>query len=527
MSDTTKQKTDEDTAELGSVLQLSPHAPTDKLDVVSRGKDGVEYISLDEVYEVNGQEAFQVLAANCREYNKTKRLHKSGFNALRLSGMEGLVPGYDRLNTIKGGESWIDTFKKGFVYIIKGVKRFVIMVIDWVVLKVRTLLGFEKTEKELAIEARYSSAVMAGLNMILNDIGKTEGVIVDSEELFANLPANVTSGVAFELVHNKTKSVLAQLETLKAIQADLESTDKLLQTSFMTARASRSRYQQAIRKLQAAYKDQNTFSLADIVEFNTTIDKEMFEYLDTTSLSEKLSSLVEQVYGITLGNVGIDKAFKDDLRKHRETLNSTVSVKVTPNQYAQYRELTNNFTEVLIKTSNAKFDPSVLADFKDLIQVSDAEMIDNILAIAPGYSILGTTYAGYAARVSEYTATLEHLITIVSQVRRSIAGAVRWATKVDKMMIGYIARDVDMILGQHKANLSKETRNTLESLDDEGNPRDSVLNIDYEGMFITKHPYYAGIVNTYRQYAQNFRRDAKIFDTVNDGLRKLGFKKSI
>lgn len=527
MSEEKKQKTDDDTAELGSVLQLSPHTPTSKLNVISRGEDGTEYISLDDVFEVNGQEALQVLAANCREYNKNKRLHQSGFSALLISGTEGLVPGYDRLNTIKGGESWLEALKKGFVIIIKAAKRFILAVIDWVILKIKTILGFNKTEKELVIVAEMTEGVKQALVSFLGDIAKTEKHRLDTEELFANLPPAVTTIEAFSIVQNKTKTVLEQMDILNGFQTELVDAEKAIYDASNNARTSRARYQQAIRKLRDAFKDKETFSNADILEFTNAIDKEMIEYLNPDKMTQMLKTIVDKVYGIDLGNVGLDKSFKDKLREHRESLNATAGVRVTPEQYEQYRKYTASFAKILMQATQDRIDPASLASIKDLIEVGDAELLDNIQAIAPGSSILGTSYTAYAARIAEYSATLEYLITIVGQVRRSLAGAVNWANKVDKLMISYITKDISTIVKLHEQYLTDETRNLFDVVNDKGETVDSIMTASYDEMLITKHKYYGGFLLTYRGLAADFRKRNKVFDVINTQLRKLGIRQGI
>ena len=523
-----KQVKDDDSVELGTVLQLSPHTPTNKVDIITRGKGGEEYVSLDDVFTVTGQEAFQVLAANCREYLKNKRLAPSGFAALKISGCEGLVPGYDRFNTVKGGESFIEALKKGFLIVIKSVKKFCLAVIDWIMLRIRTLLGFEKTEKELAIQAEISESLKTELAVLLGHIGNVEGVKIDSEELYAALPGVYTDKEAFTIISNGAKSTVEQLENMLGAQGELEKAEKIILASGNAARLSRSRYQQANRKLAAAFKDKNTFSQADILEYRHALDKEVLEELDTTAMVDMVKGLVERVWGIDLGGIGVDKEFKDTINKNRDKLNQLQSVKVPAEVYEDYRKFSKNFARIMLSATRVTYDANQLAQLKDLIEIKDAELIQAIEAFMPSSGVLVPTYSAYAGVISQYVSTLEHLINIVGQVRRSVAGVVNWANKVDKLMIAYISKDLKTMISAQEETLPADAIARVTEYDKDGNVIGINMDVDYDALFIAKHPKFAAAINTYRGKTGEFRKKyARPINTINAELKKLGVSQGI
>lgn len=523
MSEEVKQVKDDETAELGSVLQLSPHTPTNKTSNITRSEDGKEYISLDDVYEVTGGESFQVLAQNCRQWLKNKRLHQSGFNALMISGVEGLVPGYDRMNAVKGGESFLETLKKGFITIVKAVKKFVIMVVDWAVLRIRTLLGFEKTERELAIQADLSEDIKKELINILGDLGSGEKVKLDLDELYGHMPGNLTNIDAFTIIQNKNKTVLEQVETLEGIHTELDKAEKLILSAGANARRSASRYQQANSKLKKAFADKESFTMADIIEYRHTLDKEIMEELNAQPMLDLVSSLVEKVWGVELGEMGLDTAFKETLKKNQEKLAAISAVKIPEDLYARYRQMSENMGKAMLKATNVRFDQNQLNHLKDLIDIKDAELVQAVEAFEPGTGALVPTYAAYTQSVSNYVTILEHLINIVGQVRRSVAGVVNWANKVDKMMIAYLSRDVATILETQSQLLSDKQIARVVEKDAEGNAIDSLLNIDYDKLFVAKHPSFSVAMLTYRSKTGELRKKhKKSIETINELLRKLG-----
>ncbi|AEV89539.1 putative virion structural protein [Pseudomonas phage OBP] len=516
------QKTDSESVELGSVLQLHPHKPTTKVNTVDR-KDGEEYISLDDVYEVTGQESLQILAANCREFMNNKRLAPSGYTVLLLAGNESMIPGYDRYNAVKGGEGFLEALKKGFVIIIKNAKRFIIAVIDWGVARLRALLAFEKTEKELAIIASVSKEVKTKLLGILSELADGEKVPFDTAELYAALPGNITSTDAFSIVRGGiNKGITAQMKNFQSVVKDLDAASQLMIRAGMDAKNSRSRYQMAVRKLRQAFRDRESFSAADVTEFRHAIDKELVEALNPEPMRDMLDKIITRVYDIDLGNIGLDGAFKDNLRKQREELTKTVQVKVTPEEYEEYRGIASNLAVTMLKQSSDRFDANQLAVLKDALEVKDAELIEEIQNAFPEHGVLSTSYTAYAAHISEYVSTMEYLVNVCGNVRRSIASIINWGNKVDRLMFSYITKDISTILAAEDELLSKEKVDDLAAKDKDGKRVDSILNIDYDATFIAKHPVYGRAIQAYRFETSKLRQKFKMIDEVNKLLKSIG-----
>lgn len=516
------QKTDSESVELGSVLQLHPHKPTTKVNTVDR-EDGKEYISLDDVYEVTGQEAIQLLAANCREYNKNKRLAPSGFHVLRLAGTESLIPGYDRYNAVKGGESWLEALKKGFIVIIKNAKRFIIAVIDWAVMRLRSLLAFEKTERELAIQAEIISLIKPKLGSLIAEIAEGEKVSFDVKEMYAAMPGNMTAVDAFSIIRGGiNKGITAQMKNFQSVAKDLDDATKLMIASGMDAKNSRSRYQMAVRKLRQAFRDTHSFSEADVTEFRHAVDKELISSLDPVPMREALDKIIKRVYDIDLGNIGLDGAFKDNLRKQREELNKVVPVKVSEEEYEEYKTIAANLSKIVLKQSSSRFDANQLAELKDALEVKDAELIDQIQTMFPEHGVLSTSYTAYAAHISEYVSTMEYLVNVCGNVRRSIASVINWGNKVDRLMFSYITKDISTILAAEDELLSKKTAEGLKSTSEKTGKVDSIMNVDATGEFISRHPIYGRFILGYRHETGKLRAKYKMIDEVNKLLKSIG-----
>lgn len=525
MSDENKG-TGDDSIELSTVVQLSPHTQRDKISTVDR-EDGKEYISLDETYEVTGQESIAIIAANCREYLSGQRLHRSGFEALMISGVESLMPGYDRYNGIKGGESFIGAIKNGIIVVVKAIKRFVISVVEWIVLRIRTILGFEKTERELQVVAELSDDVKKDLSAVLGNLVGSEKIDLDIAEFYAALPGSVTTTDAFNIIRNRNKTIIDQVEDLQKLQSDLDAAEESILQAGNFARQARSRYQIAIKKLRTAFKDTESFSMSDIIEFRTALDNEIGINLNPVPLRERVAELVDKAYGISLGEVGLDKAFKDNLRKRREELNVLIPVKVDPADYTRIKKVGAALGRLMLRSSHVKFDADALKELKSVIEVEDAELIKNIEAAFPDAGVLSMSYVNYSSSISEYTAALEYLVTISSQIRRSIAGIVNWSNKVDKLMVSYISKDLNSILKNENELLNDKVRGGIQITDANGDVVDSAFNINYDELFIAKHPYIGSALMSYRAKVGELRKQFKVLDRINVGLKKLGISARI
>ena len=517
--------TDDDSIDLSTVIQLSPHSPTDKVSVV-KGEEGQEYVSLDETYEVTGQESLGVLAANCREYLNNKRLHPSAFSVLMISGCEGLVPSYDRMNGVCGGESFLTTLKQGFIAIIKAAKKFLLAVIDWIVLRIRSLLGFEKTEKELAIVAEHSDDVKKSLVALLSSLIGADKVDLNVAEFYEALPGDLTQRDAFSIVYNRNKKAVDQVDTLASLQTRLEGIDTIIKNAGHDARQSRGRYQQAVAKLRAAWADQETFSNADVLEFRAMLDEEVAVKLNPTPIRKELSKIIDEAYDIDLGSIGADKAFKQNLSSHKDVLDKTIPVRVSADEYERVKNVSERMGTIMLKAAHP-FDAATLNFLKDVIEVKDAELIESIDNVFDKAAILKMSYTSYCSTINEYTWALNQLITISGNIRRSIANIVKWSTNVDKLLLTYLTKDIKTIINTEEELLNENGNKIAAVYNDKGQRVDTTSNLNYDEMFLAKHPYIGTALHTYRAKTGDLRKNFKIIERINGGLKSLGVQSRI
>lgn len=519
-------KTDDDSVELSTVLQLNTQRTTDQVSVVKRDGDEQALVSLDEAYEVTGQESLHILAANCREYLNNKRLHPSVNTVLMISGNESMIPAYDRMNAVIGGESFLAKLKQGFITVVKAAKKFLLAVVEWIITRIRVLLGFEKTERELAIVAEHSDDAKRELIALLSSLIGADKVNIDVAELYDALPGDLTQREAFSIVQGRNKKIIDQVDTLSQVQGRLEKIETLIKNAGHDARTSRGRYQQAVAKLRKAWKDQESFSSADVIEFRAMLDDEVAVKLNPGPIRQELADLVDMVYEIDLGGVGVDKAFKQNLSAHKDALAKTIPVRVSAEDYERVKMVASRMGTIMLKAQHP-FDPSTLASLKDVIDVSDAQLIESIDAVFDKAGILKLSYTSYCSLINEYTWSLNQLISISSNVRKSIANIVSWSTKVDKLMLTYLTKDLKTIINTEQELLNENGNQIAAVYNSSGERVDTTSNLNYSELFMSRHPVIGSALEVYRAKTGDLRKNFKIIERVNAGLKELGIQSRI
>lgn len=513
--------------ELGTVLELTEAGTKNVIVPVAKDEEGTEYVSLDELYETTGQESIAILGENCKAWGEAQRLSPSGFKVLKMAGFENMFPGYDKMNFIKGSESWLDTLKKGFIYIVKAVKKFIIAVVDWVVLKVKTIAGFGKTTKELEIVAEISDDVKIELNRLLKTVAGSENIDFDSVEFYSALPGSLSTRDAFTIIQSKNKNAIEQLESIVSAEKELSNAEEIIYKTANLARESKSRYSAAVSKLKKSLNS-NDLSNADILDFRHAIDKEIIETLDYAIIKETISSIMDKIYGIDLGRIGIDSAFKDSLKKQREELSKVSPVVVSEEQYDKYRKFSKQYRKIILKASTDRFDQESLKYIKDVVNVQDGELIDKINQLFPTAGVLTTSYTNYCAVISQYTMMLEALVTIVGNVKKTMASVINWANKVDKLVVGYIVNDLNTIAQIENEILPKEEVDRLSIFDENGNRTGSIMDVNYDNLYVSKHSVMGPLVLTYRAAVKTkVNAAAPIIKKINGELKGMGINKGI
>jgi len=137
------------------------------------------------------------------------------------------------------------------------------------------------------------------------------------------------------------------------------------------------------------------------------------------------------------------------------------------------------------------------------------------------------SYTSYCSSINEYVWALNQLITVSSNIRRSIVGIVNWSVKVDKMLFTYLTKDLNTIINTEQELLNEQGKKFVMVKDADGNHIDSTGTMNYDDMFMAKHPYIATVLQQYRAKTGDLRKNFKIIEKINAGLKKLGVQSRI
>lgn len=522
MAEEKNQVTDDESVELGSTIQLSPHAPTNKIKVECKGKDGTEYVSLDDVYEVNGNESLNIIAENCRQYMASRKLNKNGFSALMISGSESFVPGYDVMNGIKGGESFFDALKKGFVIMIKAIKRIIVAIVEWIILKLRSFLGFEKTTKELEIIRTHSENVKTLIGALLTDI-MPKGQTFNWAEYNQAMVGDLSDADAFAIVRGKAKSLSDQMEAYVDSVPDIKVAEEELRKAVAVSKTVQSRYRQAVAKLRNASKNGNVGN-DDIVEFVTFINEEVGINMNFNPIRAALIKLMDKIADVDVKGLFMENGPSDAARQGRDILLDKTKVAVSLYDREKVIGYINKVSSVLASPGFENFDPAVATAMKDLIDVKDAEFIDELGRLFPKMGEVRMTYMTFSNTYKNFVNNINRALEILAAVKTSIANMTAYANKADRIMLTYMSRDIAAIAKMDETELNAKMYDLLHPNDGGTVQERSVLLMDYDSMFADKHPWYHALVHLRRDKAKEFLNKNKIFKKIDDELAKLGIK---
>lgn len=528
MSEEKKQRTDDESVELGSVLQLAPHTPTTKEDSVEKPADGKGFISLDEVYETRGFEALETLARNCHELDKNRRLSVSGFTVLKLDGCENFMPGFDRQNALQGSESFIDKLKAGFLVIIKGIKEIIIKVIDYIVTKIRVLLGFEKTERELAIVAEKTNDAKGSVAQVLRRITEKSGFDWEHTSFYEGLPANITSGEMFNIVHGKNRTLMEQVQKLADSKGLLGEASLVLASAGQSARRARSLYKEAVADLRAV-ADAGEIGPSDIARFRQRLEEEIVTTLDPKAMSATIDKLMSEIYNLDVKSIGGGDSVAKVINEYRKSIGESKAFVATPELTASIMKVKADIVNGMIKGTLGKYDPEEIKLLKDMISVEDAKVLENMSKI-PNSGHLAMGYTEYANIIAQYVQHADLLSNILTQIKKTLARLTKWTNDVDRVLVGYVANDLKAVIEAQEEVLGSEKAEELlikQSDEDKakGKARQLKTVVDYDKLFISKHPYFAALMTVVRaEGGKLYKKYNGAFREVNKALSAIGVR---
>lgn len=510
-----------DTVKLGSVVQLSPHGETEKLTIIGKNDEGEDLVSLDDMYEVSGQESINIIIKNATAYFKHNKLSLSGMTALKISGCENFVPGYDRFNARKGGEGFLENIKNGFVTMVKAIMKWIKALIDWGVNKVKSLFGFAKTEKEISAAVQYSEHLNVLLHnyMVRSFGGTVGGKLFNLDEFVKALPPAVTSKEAINLIKNRADSNKDAVERLTKASDKIKAAQEALMEGARKSRNVKSNYRRIVDQFARQVKS-NDLTEGDIVAFGDKLNDLVMIDLSVDKHLEMADKLIEDVYGIKIEGLGIEGGFKraNDVLKNMIT---QVKASVPEDELQTYKAAKDSYLKRIKSGDGWQITGDWLKELRDVVNDKDADLIKEVSEKYPNSDMLLGSYLEFSQKISRYNESVNILAEVLQRIAATSSSITKWLGALSALGAAYAVGDVKTILAAHQEHTPGTPDNVFFTQNSSGEPEHARL-LPNE-MKILNH-YYPGlnIQEEILEYTRAASELPEIKKIVNNALRDFG-----
>lgn len=439
-----------DSVKLGSVIQLSPHGETDKIDVLGTTEDEAALVSLDDSYEVNGSESIQIITRSALELFNRQRLDKKGMTALRITGTESFFPGYDKFNARKGGESFLTKLKDGFIAIVKAVAKWITDLVNWGMTRLKTLFGFAKTEKQIASAEKHLEVIKPIIhNLMVRSFGGSQAAGMFSiEEFMQSLPEGVTGKEAMVIIKNRAESNKVAVERLTKSEAKISEAIRLLDEATRKAKVVKSRYRRAVDNLSQLVR-KGKVDAQDLVEFNQELADLAMEDLSFERYVNMTDELVDKLFGIKVSGLGTDGGFKfvsDAMKSNITQVKAAVNVE----DLETYKNLKDTYLARVNSMELVQLNPETLKDLKDVVNTKDGDLVREVADLFPENQRILADYLDFAGRLRQYNEALVILGQVLQNATLTSSSIAKWITSIEAIGVAYVAGDIAKIIAAHE-----------------------------------------------------------------------------
>lgn len=435
---------------LSSVIQLSPHGESEKITVLAKTDEGEDLISLDDLYETTGQEALKVVHRSSKEFFKKNRLHRESFSALKIAGTENFLPVYDKHNSRLGGESFLSRLKEGFVAIIKAIRKWLSAIIDWALTKLKSLFGFNKTEKEIAAAEQHMEKLKPLLrNFMIRAFGGTpEAVSFNLEEFMATLPKGVTGKEAMTIIKNRAQSTGDIVNAMNKASADIDKAYALLIEGSQKSRNVKNNYVRITNNFRNIVKSHKVTE-ADVINFTSELDKLVMENLDPTKFADMAKKLVEQIYDVEIKDLGVQTTFKAISETLKNNLEQTKQA-ISEDHVQIYQELQKSYIKRINENEYHRITGFDYSNLKDAVDDKFAEVLDSVVSMYPEHSGLIGSYMEFSNAITNFNESVNLISDVLQRCAITTASISKWITSLQTLGMAYVTQDAEKIILAHQ-----------------------------------------------------------------------------
>lgn len=503
--------------ELGQIIQLSPHGQTEKVAKVTEPADGEGLVSLDDLYEVSGQESIGIIAKDAAIYYKTRKLSKMGMSALLISGCESFMPGYDRLNGRLGGESFVSKLKEGFVAMVKAIARWVSSLIDWIIAKVKVFFGFSKTEKETIANAKYLPTLQATIEKLMEKtLGSPNGTkLFDINELMEALPPAVTGKEVMTIFKNRTDSNAKAVERLDKATVDIEKAKASLADAVRKSRAVKGNYRRIMDNFARDVKG-GKLTEGDIIAMTDQLNQLLHEDLGVEKYIQQTEELVKRVYDIDLSGLGADRSFKAS-KEMMDNVTTRLRANVVGNEAEVYQKYAQTYQLRVAEGDTFSVDADKLKELREVVNAKDADLLKAVVDQFPEHGSMISSYLEFSNAISRFNEALLVLSEVLTRIAVTSQSISRWNTSLNVIASAYMVSDLEKIIKAHD-----EYTGGVSEFTGQGE-NDRYLLIEPGQLRLVNH-FYPGfnLAEDARDYAKSLTELPEVKKVINNMSRELG-----
>ncbi len=406
--------------------------------------DNTQLVDLDVTYEETGGSTVSEAVSGIEQYGKGMLSPAVG-RALKLQGVASWDPMTSRRNAVVGGENFVLKLRDGFITFIKWIIDFVKKGVDWLLTRIKTFLGFRKTEERIRASEAMAENLKKEIIVKFEKLGAPPGRY-SLDSLFESMPAGMDRLETIKYLRTRINGAdeTAMVEKLSELYPLIQPVVKQINRDVSEMNRLGKQVSREIGDMRRTAK-RNALASTDVQRFFIACNDVKVKAVDFEGLFKQLTNLASVFYGVNLeqgvaGQVG--KALRDTLNSHREVVSQNLNPQAVRNLYASTSALNKKIAEG--NTSHIDMSNLDLGPVKDLISLSDAEFLKE-LSQAINNDTPSNIYLTMGDAVRQYVNYADSAVLILNDIAREIDNYARWHAQADAMLAVYATNDLVQI----------------------------------------------------------------------------------
>ena len=436
--------------------------------------DGKQAVDLDEFYRESKQDMVDQVVDGMEAFVQTGLLSKRLAGLYRMEKTNELDPIPSKRNlAVVGAEGFFSAVRDGIMAFIEMVIRYVKMAINWAINAVRSILGLQKSERQLKVIAKATTDIRKEFEGTMRGLGFPDTVFdIHAFTKFVSSKENRSGNVSI-LVSKLTteEEAVAALEKVgpmfeKAI-SEMNTVINQLTQNYKTVSKEIGQAKSKLRSRSTDGHAEVNLIKAAIASFYGKIN---FKEIPATSMA-----IIKELFKIEFD----DEELKRGFQVVRDRIGKECQIIVANTQHdpgpfiAKAAEFNARYAACAVSDNDlgsVKF-----AEVNKIITMDDAAIIRE-LASMTGDNEIVTMYQSLAASVQQSSGNFTIILQTLVKSKQQIDSIVNWYARSLITFYAYIYRDIDTVM---ELNKSLRAQGMGQHADEEGIPQNLVVLDEY------------------------------------------------